>query len=96
MIDVVDFYSNVLNLYFGDFKIRYRLTDENNGFDLLSKRVLLEVVDWLWRGVVSSGRCSHSLFLSIRKYCVSHGGGPINPELGRCWPLSELCYPKDC
>ena len=48
MIDVADFYSNVLGLYFGDFEIHHHLTDENRGFDLLSEQVLLEVVDWLW------------------------------------------------
>ena len=48
MINVFDFYSNVPGLYFGDFEIRHRLTDENSRFDPhLLGRVLLEVVDWL-------------------------------------------------
>ena len=48
MIDIADFRSNVPSLYFGDFEISHRLTNESGRFDpLLLGWVLLEVVNWL-------------------------------------------------
>ena len=59
--NVVGFYLNVLDLYFGDFEIHHCPIEENGKIvQLLGQMLQREATYYLWRGVVSGGHCSHS------------------------------------
>ncbi|GFY96681.1 hypothetical protein Acr_11g0009870 [Actinidia rufa] len=58
------------------------LSDESDEMSQHQEWEQLEVVDWPWRGAVSSGRYFHSSVSFVRPYRGSHGVGPPDPELG--------------